>query len=329
MLTIDSARAEPLLAWHELIIALKAGHATDPARIGDVFLHRHAATMLTRVAWADGLGRLAKIANVTPATTDRQGSINGVVVLFDETDGTPQAILDFHLVTKWKTAADSLLAASLLARPESEGILIVGAGTVARSLIEAYAAVFPSATISLWNRTPAHAKALADAMAHVATITVVADLEGAVREADIVSTATLSTMPIIDGAWLAPGTHLDLIGAFHAGMRETNDTAFRRSSVFVDSRATTLEHIGELIDPLANGTIDPSAIRADFFDIPSGRFTRRHADEITLFKNGGGAHLDLMTAHYILSKWQACHPGATETSPSSDLAIMPGGSFRG
>ncbi len=307
VLTLDPARIEPLLDWHELIEALKAGHTGIPAPIGDVFLHHNAGTMLTRVAWAKGLGRLAKIANVTPSDSGRQRSINGAVLLFDATEGTPQALLDFHLVTKWKTAADSLLAASLLARPDSERILIVGAGTVARSLIEAYAAVFPNASLTLWNRTPANAGALADAMAHVAPLTIATDLEAAVRTADIISTATLSTTPIIDGAWLAPGAHLDLIGAFHAGMRETDDVAMQRSSVFVDSRATTLEHIGELIDPLANGTLKPSSIRADFHDIPTGRFTRRHASEITLFKNGGGAHLDLITAHYILNTWHAHH----------------------
>ncbi|MCY4260636.1 MAG: ornithine cyclodeaminase [Rhodobacteraceae bacterium] len=306
--TISYADADPLLDWQELMDALRDGHDGASVRVGDVFLNRSTGTMLTRVAWIDGMGRLAKIANVAPAARQKQASINGAALLFSDAAGTLEAIIDFHLITKWKTAADSLLGASLLARTNSENILIVGAGSVARSLIEGYSSVFPAARISLWNRTTANARSLAAVMGGVVRIAVVTDLEAAVRSADIISTATLSAVPIIDGDWLAPGTHLDLIGAFRADMRETNDAAFRRSSIFVDARETTLDHIGELIDPIANGTIAPSDVIADYSDIQSGTFTRRHPDEITLFKNGGGAHLDLMTARYILGKYREKGP---------------------
>ncbi|MDY6859875.1 MAG: ornithine cyclodeaminase, partial [Pseudomonadota bacterium] len=103
--------------------------------------------------------------------------------------------------------------------------------------------------------------------------------------------------------WLRPGQHIDLIGAYRADMREADDTALRRARIFVDSRDTTLNHIGELKTPLEQGVITRDDIIADFYDLPSGRFARRTEDEITLFKNGGGAHLDLMTSRYILKEW--------------------------
>ena len=117
-------------------------------------------------------------------------------------------------------------------------------------------------------------------------------------------TATMATAPLIKGAWLQPGQHLDLIGAYKPGMREVDDTAMARARLFVDSRATTIHHIGELIDPLKSGAITESHIVADFYDDPA-LYTRRSEDEITIAKNGGGAHLDLMTAAYIQSVWRA------------------------
>ena len=206
-------------------------------------------------------------------------------------------MLDFHLVTKWKTAGDSLLAARKLARPDSENILIVGAGTVAASLFEAYSAAFPKAKFTLWNRTRENAVALANRLG----ISVADDLETAVRKTDIVTSATMSTTPFIKGEWFQPGQHIDLIGAYRPDMREADDTALTRARVFVDSLATTIGHIGEINIPLENGVITREQIVAEYYDI-SG-FSRRGADDITLFKNGGGAHLDLMVCRYILDKW--------------------------
>jgi ornithine cyclodeaminase len=126
------------------------------------------------------------------------------------------------------------------------------------------------------------------------------DLEAAVGRADIVTCATMATEPVLSGAWLRPGQHIDLIGAYRPDMREADDDALTRARVFVDSRDTTLGHIGELKIPLEAGVIGESHVVADYYDLPSGRFARRSQDEITLFKNGGGAHLDLMVARYIL-----------------------------
>jgi ornithine cyclodeaminase/alanine dehydrogenase-like protein (mu-crystallin family) len=118
----------------------------------------------------------------------------------------------------------------------------------------------------------------------------------------------MSSEPVLKGAWLRPGQHLDLIGAFRADMREADDEALRRAALFVDSRKTTIHHIGELMIPLAAGVIAESDIRGDLHDLVAGRAGRSSPDEITLFKNGGGAHLDLMTGRVILAAWRAAQP---------------------
>jgi len=126
-----------------------------------------------------------------------------------------------------------------------------------------------------------------------------------VGAADIIACATMSTEPVLRGAWLKPGQHVDLIGAYRPDMREADDAALQRAALFVDSRATTIGHIGELDIPLGTGAISASDLRGDLYDIVAGRAGRKSDDEITLFKNGGGAHLDLMTAGVILEVWQA------------------------
>ncbi|MDJ0820213.1 MAG: ornithine cyclodeaminase [Paracoccaceae bacterium] len=296
---IPFAEGEARLDWLGLTDALEVGHRLPKAEIEDTFLYRGDDTLLNRTAWIDGLGLLVKAATVFPGNPARGvPMIHGAVNLFDDASGDLAAVLDFHLVTKWKTAGDSLLAARKLARPDSRDILIVGAGTVGRSLVQAYGALFPDARFTVWNRTTASAQAMADEMG----IGWTDDLASAVGAADIVSSATMSGAPFIQGEWLRPGTHLDLIGAFKPDMREADDTALRRARIFVDSRDTTLHHIGELKIPLEAGVITPEDIVADYYDMAA--FTRQDAEEITLFKNGGGAHLDLMTSRYILDRWQ-------------------------
>ncbi len=294
---------ETQLDWRELLVAFEAGHRLPRAEIADSFLYRDPDTLLSRAAWIDGLGSAVKTATIFPRNpAAARPMINGAVTLFSDTDGTLEAIVDFHIVTRWKTAGDSLYAASLLARPESRRITIVGAGTVGASMIDAYRALFPEADFTVWNRSAAAARDLAGRSPRTRAEP---DLEAAVRGADIICTATMAREPVIQGDWLEPGQHLDLIGAYRPDMREVDDTALRRATLFVDSRDTTLDHIGELKIPLAQGVIGRDDIRADFYDVAAGRFVRETPDQITIAKNGGGAHLDLMTARYVLEKARA------------------------
>ena len=299
---IPFAEGEARLDWLELARALEDGHRMPRAEIGDTFLRRRSDTILSRTAWIDGMGIAVKLATLFPGNSrDGLPSVNGGVSLYSDSSGVLEAILDFHLVTKWKTAADSLLGALKLARPDSRRILVIGAGTVAHSLLEAYGAGFPAAEFTVWNRTPEHAHALA---AKRPGIRVAEDLEHAARSADIIASATMATEPILRGAWLRSGQHVDLIGAYRADMREADDEALRRSRIFVDSRGTTMGDIGEIRIPMASGVIGESDILGDYYDIPDGGYRRESDDEITVFKNGGGAHLDLMTSRYILEKWR-------------------------
>ena len=294
-LTIVPKDAEALLTWPGLLEAFEAGHRLPKPDIKDLFVYRGPDTVLDRATWIDGLGALVKVATVIPGNAQRGlPTVNGSVTLYDDTTGELTALVDFHLVTKWKTAGDSLLSARRLARKDAKNFLLVGAGTVAKSMVEAYSSLFPDARFTVWSRSRSSAEALGLAVAN--------DLEHAVKSADVICTATMATEPLIRGDWLQPGQHLDLIGAYKPGMREVDDTAMARARLFVDSRTTTIHHIGELIDPLKSGAITESHILADFYDDPA-LYARQSDDEITIAKNGGGAHLDLMTASYIASMW--------------------------
>ena len=159
---IPFAEGEARLDWIGLTEALAAGHALPKAEIADTFLYRDPDTLLSRSAWINGMGLAVKSATVFPGNPDAgKPMVNGSVSLFSDTDGTLEALVDFHLVTKWKTAGDSLLGALRLADPDSRNILIVGAGTVGRSLCEAFGAGFPNASQTLWNRTRSKADDLA------------------------------------------------------------------------------------------------------------------------------------------------------------------------
>ena len=298
---IGFEEGEALLDWVSFADALAASHQLPKAEIGDTFLYRDPDTLLSRSAWIDGLGIAVKTANIFPRNPDAgKPMINGSVCLYSDLDGTPEALVDFHLVTKWKTAGDSLLGALRLANPQAREVLIVGAGTVGASLIEAFGAGFPQAQIRVWNRTVSKAE---DLCRQYPAANPAPDLESAVRAADIIVTCTMSSNPVIKGEWLRPGQHLNMIGAYRPDMREADDEALRLAQIYCDSFDTTLDHIGEFKIPLAEGTIQRGDVLADYYSLES--FPAFDSAQITLFKNGGGAHLDLMTSHHILQKWKA------------------------
>ncbi len=297
---VSFEKADPLLSWSELTDALAAGHLLPKAEIADSFLYRDPDTLLSRAAWIDGLGQLVKTATIFPENeTKALPKIHGAVTLFSDETGQLEAVIDFHLVTKWKTAGDSLLAAKRLARPDSKRFLILGAGTVAGNMISAYRSHWPEADIAIWTRNSEKGRAFAGAL----DVSFETGLEAAVEAADVICTATMSTEPVLMGDWLQPGQHVDMIGAYRPDMRETDDVALGRARVFVDSRETTLDHIGELKIPIALGVMSPQDVVASFYE--PELFQRGSENEITICKNGGGAHLDLMTSRYILNAWGA------------------------
>ena len=300
---LTATDVEPLLDWLSLTEALAEGHRRAPAQIRDVLMGRGADRLLSRAAWIDGFGIGVKSVTVYPANPGAgRPSVQGAMVVFDDATGAPEAVIDNALITKWKTAGDSLLGARLLMRPGARRLAILGAGAVAESLIAAYGALIPGLEVRIWARRAEAAAALA---ARFAGMVAEADAAAAVGWADIVATCTMARDPILRGDWLRPGQHIDLIGAYTPEMREADDAVLRRGRLFVDSRATTIGHIGEVMIPMAAGVIGAGDVLGDLHELVAGRAGRASEDEITVFKNGGGAHLDLMTARWMLARWRA------------------------
>ena len=290
--------------WHQVRDAMVAGHGLPRATLGDQFLHAGANTLLSRSAWVPGLGIGVKSCSVYPENPADHNlpTIHGSMVVFDDRDGTVRGTLDSDRITNLKTAADSVLGSSLLARPGARRLLILGAGKVAAHLVQAYAALMPHLDeVLLWNRTPARGAALVqDLNAAGFAVQQATDLAAAVRDAHVVASALMTKAPVLQGAWVQPGTHLDLIGAFNRSMREGDDDLIQMARLFCDSRDTTVDHIGEFYDPIQRGIIAEADIVGDYYDLIPGKIGRLSDDEITLCKNGGGAHLDLMTAQVLL-----------------------------
>ncbi|WP_368039649.1 ornithine cyclodeaminase family protein [Ruegeria atlantica] len=231
---IDYQTVEASLDLLALARALEAGHRLPKAEISSTYLERNGNTVISLWAWIDKIGIAVKTPTIFPTNVGLGlSSVNGGFCLYSAQTGVLLAHIDFHAITKWKTAADSLLASLKLAPKSSKNIVIVGAGTVARSMFEAYQAGFPGAHINVWNRTLKRAEELA---VDYPEVTMVDELERSVRCADITCCATMSTEPLLRGAWLRPGQHVDLFGFYLPHMREADDEAILRSKVYVDSR---------------------------------------------------------------------------------------------
>ena len=241
-----------------------------------------------------------KIANVFPGNATRNlASVQGAYLLFDGQTGETLCGMDGAMLTLRKTAANSAAAADWLARQDAATLCMVGAGALAPHLVEAHCAVRPIKRVLWWNRSrDALDRAMESARALLPHVTLEAapDLAAAVRQADVVSTATMSLEPIVKGAWLKPGAHLDLVGGYRPDMREADDECLKRAAqVYVDARFTTLEVAGDLTQPIASGLLDPSSV-IDMEQAARGEKPKRRSDEITWFKSGGGGHEDLATA---------------------------------
>jgi len=253
-------------------------------------------------AWREGAALGIKIITIFPDNPQRAAAlpaVQGVYQLFDGETGTPVAMLDGIALTFLKTAADSALGADYLARRDVDTMLMVGAGALAPHLVRAHVALRPAiGQVLIWNRSPARAEAMAAGLGDLGRPVAVAhDLEAAVRAAGLITCATGARAPLIRGVWLTPGTHVYLVGGFTSEMREADDEAVRHGTLFVDSRAFTIDHCGDVTGPISAGIITADDIAADLFDLAAGRHPGRRDDrEITLYKNGGGGHLDLFIA---------------------------------
>jgi ornithine cyclodeaminase len=289
-----------VLSFPLLVDALEAAHRRPPMPVQDGFLGEESGLYFVRHAADPGRHFASKLITSFPANPARGAlpAVQAVVVLFDGADGRPLAVMDGTELTYWRTAADSALAGRALARHDASTLLVVGAGEMSTRLVQAHRAVRPSLVrVRIWNRTADRARAVAARLVEQGVAAeAVDDLAAAVRDADLVTACTRSRQPLVHGADLAPGTHLDLVGGYSPQTRESDDEAVRRARIFVDRRESAFHGVGDILQPIASGAITPADVLGDLHDLVAGRVGRRSAEEITLFKNAGGGHLDLMTA---------------------------------
>ncbi|WP_290698313.1 ornithine cyclodeaminase family protein [Amphritea sp.] len=307
---LNAIQIREALPWDRLIEALNDIFTKDvcaPVR------HHHSinvpndpeATLLLMPAWLEGEYLGVKMVNVFPGNNNRGfPGLNSNYMLSSGKTGQPLAQLDANELTALRTAAASAMASEYLSKENASELLMVGAGRMSRYLIPAHMSVRPINKVRVWNRNElAAAELVAELKADGvdAEVCPLNQLEVAARNVDIVSCATMSTSPLIKGEWLKPGAHLDLVGSFTPVMRETDNTAMQRCSVFVDVRAGALSETGDLIIPIREGAITKDSIIAEFTQLCRGEHKGRQAlndpqNAITLFKSVGDSREDLAAA---------------------------------
>ncbi|MDX2205987.1 MAG: ornithine cyclodeaminase family protein [Hyphomicrobiaceae bacterium] len=308
----DAAAVDAALSYPALVDALEAifrsGAISPPRHHHHVHLEGQPdATLLLMPAWqakapgseAAGQYMGLKAVTVFPGNMDRRlPVIYGTYVLLSAQTGAPLAVMDATRLTAWRTGAASALAARHLARADAARMAMIGAGALAPMLIRAHASVRPITHVRLWNRSRGRAEEVVASLSDTGLdIEITDDLEGAVREADIVSAATLSTEPLIRGAWLKPGAHVDCVGAFRPDMRETDDETLQRARLFVDTRPGAFGEAGDILLAIKSGAIGESAVLGDLYDLARGTVAgRTSAADITMFKSVGASIEDLCAA---------------------------------
>lgn len=284
------------------------------------------AKLLLMPAWTEAGERLVgcKIVSVFPGNAKLgKPSVYGSYLLMSGETGETLAVLDGTALTAWRTACASALAARYLAREDASHLVMVGAGALAPHLVRAHSAVRPITRVTLWNRTRSRAVRTAFALSAAGIEPTIADdLEEAVREADIVSCATLSSEPLVRGKWLKKGSHVDLVGAYTPKMRESDDEAVKRARIYVDTRAGAPKEAGDLALPIKRKIITTEDIQGDLFDLCRGTVKgRRRKDEITLFKSVGTAIEDLAAAILVWNSLKA-RPDNAESAGSRAIGNM-------
>ncbi len=320
MLTVSAEGVDKALTFAGLVETLREAFRTgvvQPVR------HHHpierpegaASTLLLMPAWTDfhaagsNEGHVGvKVVTVSPDNNAiGKPAVMGLYLLLDGRTGEPQALIDGQRLTQWRTACASALAASYLAREDASRLLVIGAGALSPFLARAHSAVRPIRKISIWNRTRDNAeKVVAGLRKDGFDAEAVDDLDAALATNDIIASATISTQPVVKGAALKPGTHVDLVGGFTPHMREADDDAIRRARVYVDTRAGATKEAGDIVIPLASGLLTHETIVGDLSELTRGtKPGRQSSDEITLFKSVGAALEDLAAGIAVYRKVNA------------------------
>jgi ornithine cyclodeaminase/alanine dehydrogenase-like protein (mu-crystallin family) len=307
MRLVDAAEVRKSLTFPVLIEALEAAHRRPKMEVQDGFLGSEHAQYFVRHAVDRGRFMASKLITSFPANLagGKLPAVQAVCVLFDGADGRPLAVIDGTEITYWRTAADSALGAKLLAPAAPTTLLLVGAGEMAKWLVRAHLTVRPSLRrVLIWNRTGERAVSTAAELAKEGVAAEATDdLALATRAADMIAACTRSHEPLVRGADLKPGVHVDLVGGYTPQTREADDETMRRALIFVDRRESAFYGVGDILQPIASGVIAERDVLGDLYDlVPGAVVGRRSERDITVFKNAGGGHLDLMTAAVIFQQ---------------------------
>jgi len=228
-------------------------------------------------------------------------SHQGFVALFDGETGATRALLNAGAITAVRTAAVSGVATRLLAREDARTLAILGAGIQARSHLDAMRAVRDFDRVVVWSRTPGRIEGVEEA----------GSAEEAVRDADVVVTATSAAEPILERAWLKQGVHINAVGSSIPTTRELDTATMRDAALFVDRRESTINEAGDFLFAQRDGAIGPEHIRAEIGELLIGAGEgRRSDDELTVFKSLGLAVEDLAAAEHVLRRAEAENVGS-------------------
>jgi len=265
------------------------------------------STLLLMPAWNPSKIAGVKIVTVSPENSQFDlPSIQGTYIYFDALKGTIKAIIEAKSLTVKRTASASALASSYLSRKDSKSMLMIGTGALSINLIKAHASVRPIENVYIWGRNFNKAEAIAAELKNEKfNVYPIQSIEEKISEVDIVSCATLSKTPLVLGAYLKPGQHIDLVGAYRPTMRETDDDTIKKASIFIDTYQGGLKESGDIFIPLQSGVLNKEDIKADLFQLCSNQKPgRQNKDEITFFKSVGHSLEDLTAATYYFNKFK-------------------------
>jgi ornithine cyclodeaminase/alanine dehydrogenase-like protein (mu-crystallin family) len=296
-------------AVKQAFISLAQDEAILPLRT-QVPVKEHQGITLFMPAYLPKPGSLgAKIVSVFPQNVkNNRPTIHAVVIICDAETGQPSAMMDGTYLTALRTGAVSGVATDFLARKEAKTAAIIGAGVQGRSQLEAICCVRDIQKVLVYDTDSRAAEALAVEMKNEGEpipddITTVASAEKAVDEADIISVATTSSVPVFDDAHLKPGVHINGVGSYTPKMQEIPEKTVLRAKVVVDSITACLEEAGDIIIPLKKGLISQSHIREELGQVASGPLRIRESEEdITFFKSVGLAIQDVAVAKLALQR---------------------------
>ena len=312
MQLIEARRVHELLEYSGLVEAIREAHRGDMPKMSDRIIYHEPNeqgppdSFIILQAWQPQEGLLCKLVTSFPNNRQRYGvaNVNSIYAFVDGKTGITEAVIDGEAMIFRKTSADSALGADILARKDAKTLLMIGAGGLAPYLVRAHLSVRPDLdAILVWNHNADNAARLVKLLAqeNIAAVRV-DDLDAALGRADIISAATRATQPLIKGALLKPGVHVDLVGSFTPEMREADDDVLLRCDIFVDHRQTT-ERSGEFLGPFERGVIGLDDVRADLFELCQGKAAgRSSAQQLTMMKNGGGSYLDYFVARYLMQR---------------------------